>query len=224
MITISSDGFGTALSIPSEHGLLHGQLDYLPGATGMVVLAYAAPVLDTNALSLAKALRQAGLSTFVVELLAHREERYADVHNNVPLLARRLLDFLEVIKKRIQLGEIEDQPFGLYATQATSPVVVRVAALRDHDIAAIVCRGGLIDLAGMLYLHALASPLLLLVDAGDEARAASGRRALRELRCSNELKQIAVAASALGAACGIDSANDETVRWFVAHFGRRDRD
>ena len=65
------------------------------------------------------------------------------------------------------LGELQTLPIGLYAANATSPVAVRVAAQRDHDIAAIVCRGGLIDLAGMLYLRSLESPLLMLVEETD---------------------------------------------------------
>ena len=42
MITITPDGFGIPLSVPSEHGLLHGQLALLPDAPGLVVLAHAA--------------------------------------------------------------------------------------------------------------------------------------------------------------------------------------
>lgn len=73
-------------------------------------------------------------------------------------------------------------------------MVLRVAAQRDHDIFAIVCRGGLIDLAGMMYLHLLASPLLVLVGQDDERRVVSTRRALRELACPNELQLLPASA------------------------------
>ena len=94
--------------------------------------------LDQKDKLLAGQFRRAGLSTLSVDLLAHQEEHFPDVHNNVPLLSRRLVDFLGMLKNRMQMGEMRQQPIGVFAANATSPVAVRVAALRDHDIAAIV--------------------------------------------------------------------------------------
>ena len=218
MTRIATDGFATPVSVASEHGLLHGQLDFLPGAAGLVVLADAAEALDARENLLAGVFRRAGLSTLTVDLLSRREERYADVHNNVPLLAKRLLEFLGLLKHRTEMGELESQPIGLYAANATSPVVVRVAALRDHDIAAIVCRGGLIDLAGMLYLHSLVSPLLLLVEEGDEQHYASGSRAMRELRCAHELKRVPEIGVDSASSAGLARVADEAARWFLTYF------
>ena len=218
MTRIATDGFATPVSLASEHGLLHGQLDFLPGAAGLVVLADAAEALDARENLLAGVFRRAGLSTLTVDLLSRREERYADVHNNVPLLAKRLLEFLGLLKHRTELGELESQPIGLYAANATSPVVVRVAALRDHDIAAIVCRGGLIDLAGMLYLHSLVSPLLLLVEEGDEQHYASGSRAMRELRCAHEIKRVPEIGVDSASSAGLARVADEAARWFLTYF------
>jgi hypothetical protein len=94
--------------------------------------------------------------------------------------------------------ELTTLPIGLCGSGPTSPVVVRIAALRDNDIAAVVCRSGLIDLAGTLYLHSLAAPILMLVGANDEHLVASNRRALKEASCHKEMKLI------LG--CGSDFA------------------
>jgi len=215
---MAADDFGIPLSIPSEHGLLHGRLALLPGANGLVVLAHASLALDKRENVLAALFRRAGLSTFSIDLLSRKEERFADVHNNVPLLVKRLLDFLGLLKNRMLLGEVENQPLGLYAANATSPVVVRVAALRDHDIAAIACRGGLIDLAGMLYLHSLESPLLLLVEETDVQQIASNRRALREVHCLRELKLIPEVGIDFSLSHGFQVAADEATQWFVRHF------
>lgn len=215
---IAADGFATPVSVTCEHGLLHGRLDFLPDAAGLVVLAHAAEALDARENLLAAVFHRAGLSTLTVDLLSRSEERYADVHNNVPLLAKRLLDFLGLLKQRTELGELESQPIGLYAANATSPVAVRVAALRDHDIAAIVCRGGLIDLAGMLYLHSLASPLLLLVEEGDEQHYASGTRALRELRCAHEIKRVPETVVDSSSSSGFSRSADEAAHWFLTYF------
>ena len=218
MIDFTPEGFGIPLSVPSEHGSLHGTLDLLPEAHGLVVLAHAALALDGRDGVLAGIFRHAGLSTLSVDLLAAQEEHFPDVHNNVPLLSKRLLDFLGLIKHRTLLGEIPAQPLGLYAANATSPVVIRTAALRDHDIAAIVCRGGLIDLAGMLYLRSLESPLLMLVEETDSRHIASSRRALQEIRCLKELKLIPEIGIDYTQSSGFEMAAKEASQWFVKHF------
>ncbi len=218
MIEVTPDGFAIPVSIPSEHGLLHGQLALQPASHGLVVLAHAAVALDARDELLAKHMRDAGLSTLSVDLLARQEERFADVHNNVPLLTRRLLDFLGLIKTRMLLGELQTLPFGLCAANATSPVVVRVAAQRDHDIAAVVCRGGLIDLAGVLYLRSLESPLLLLIEETDTQHTASNRRALQEIHCIQELKLIPEIGIDYATSTGFEAAANEASQWFVRHF------
>ncbi len=220
MIDSTPDGFGIPVSVPSEHGLLHGQLALLPDAPGIIVLAHATMALDAREELLAGLFRHAGLSTLSVDLLARQEENFPDVHNNVSLLAKRLLDFLGLIKNRMQLGEIQMQPLGLCAANATSPVVVRVAALRDHDIAAIVCRGGLIDLAGMLYLRSLESPLLLLVEETDALHIASNRRALLEVPCRKELKLIPEIGIDYVTSVGFEFSARQAMQWFVEHFDK----
>jgi putative phosphoribosyl transferase len=218
MINITPSGFGIPLSIPGEHGLVHGQLDLLPGGGGLVVLAHAATALNARENILAGIFRHCGLSTLSIDLLSRQEERFADAHNNIPLLAKRLLEFLGLLKNRMLLGELERQPIGLYAAHATSPVAVRVAALRDHDIAAIVCRGGLIDLAGMLYLRSLESPLLLLIEESDEQHIASSRRALQEVHCPRELKLIPEVGIDFAISSGFKVAANEAAQWFLRHF------
>jgi len=208
-----STGFGAnsfkfPLSIASEHGPLHGTLELLPEAHGLVLLAHAG------------LLRQAGLSTLSVDLLSTHEEHFPDVHNNVPLLCKRLLDFLGLIKHRTLLGEIPPQPIGLYAANATTPVVIRTAALRDHDIAAIVCRGGLIDRAGMLYLRALESPLLMLHEETDTPHLTNSRRAFQEIPSPKELKLIPEIAIDYTQSTGFEVAAQETTAWFIKHFAQ----
>ncbi len=218
MIDFTPDGIGIPVSIPSEHGLLYGELALLPDSPGIVVLAHAAMALDHKDKLLAGQFRRAGLSTLSVDLLAHQEEHFPDVHNNVPLLAKRLVDFLGVLRNRMLMGELKEQPVGLFATNATSPVVIRVAALRDHDIGAIVCRGGLIDLAGVLYLRSLESPLLLLAEETDTRHVASNRRALREINCRKALKVIPEIGIDYAASAGLVICLAEAVHWFIECF------
>ena len=219
MIDMTPEGFAIPISISTEHGRLHGRLSLQPGGRGIVVLAHAAVALDERDEVLAGLIRRTGLSTLSIDLLARQEEHFADVHNNVPLLAKRLLDFLALIKNRMLLGELQMQPLGLFGANATSPVVVRVAALRDQDIRGVVCRGGLIDLAGMLYLRSLGCPLLLLVEETDDVHITSNRRALQQLSCRKELIVIPEIGIDFAASSGFEIAARETSQWFQKCFG-----
>ncbi len=223
MLDFTPDGIGIPVSVRSEHGLLYGELATLPDSPGLVVLAHAAMALDQKDKLLAGQFRRAGLSTLGVDLLAHQEEHFPDVHNNVPLLAKRLVDFLGLLKNRMQMGELRQQPLGLFAANATSPVAVRVAALRDHDIAAVVCRDGLIDLAGVLYLRSLESPLLLLNEENDTQHVASNRRALQEVSCRKELRLIPDIGVDYAVSAGIAACLREATEWFAGNFGTPER-
>ena len=218
MLDFTPDGLGVPVSIPSEHGLLYGELGVLPHSPGIVVLAHATLALDAKDKLLAGQFRRAGLSTLSVDLLAHQEERFPHVHNNVPLLSRRLVDFLGLLKNRVLMGELREQPVGIFAANATSPVAIRVAALRDHDIAAIVCRSGLIDLAGVLYLRALEAPLLVLAEESDEPHIACNQRALQEIGCHKEFRIIPEIGSDYAASNGIATCIDAATTWFIHCF------
>lgn len=224
MDSFTPDEHAIPLSLPCvqgpAHARLHGQLSLHPAAPGLVVLAYAAPALDAREHVLAGILRHAGLSTLAIDLIAREEEHYADLHNNVPLLARRLVDVLDLIKTRMLMGELQTLPFGLCAAHATSPVAVRVAALRDHDIAAVVCRGGLIDLAGLLYLRTLEAPLLQLVEENDAAQLAAARRAQKELQALSTVRTIPEIGFEIAGSAGFEAAARETTQWFCKHFAR----
>lgn len=225
MITFTPDGNAIPLRVPCEHGHAHsqllGELAVLPEAPGIVILAHASPALDERDHLLAGILRHAGFSTLSINLLARQEEHFSDVHHNVPLLSRRLVDVVDLLKNRMLMGELRSQALGLCAANDTSPVAVRVAALRDHEITAIVCRGGLIDLAGALYLRTLKAPLLMLVESQDETHTAAARRALREIPAPSELRTIPEIAFDFATSAGFEAAARETTQWFVDHFTRQ---
>ena len=215
-----SEALATAartLAIASGSARLHAELVLPTRPSALVILAHAGPNPEARDDALAVVLRHAGIGTLSFDLLSRSEERFADNHHNVSLLASRLLDGLTLLKQQMLLEELPPLPIGLSAAADCSPVVVRAAAIRDRDIFAIVCRGGLIDLAGMLYLHTLISPLLVLVGEGEQRVEASNRRALRELAGRKELKRLPASADAPDSAAAFEWVARETARWFVYH-------
>jgi len=205
----------TPIAIAAGQGSLQGLLTLPARLCALVVLTHAGPAPAARDDALAVVLKHAGIGTLTLDLLTPAEERFADLQHNVSLLARRLLDGLALLKQRMLLGELPPLPIGLSAAGDCSPVVLRVAALRDHDIYALVCRGGLIDLAGALYLRSLAAPLLVLVDENDERSTTSNRRALRQLACPHELQTLPAAADSPTSAATFERVARATARWFI---------
>jgi dienelactone hydrolase len=209
---------GTPLAIHTEHGYLHGQLALPADPAGLVVLVQTGSHPAAHDAALAAVLRQSGLATFAIDLLAQQEEHFPDAQTNVPLLTKRLLECLGLIKRQMLNEEIPALRIGLCAGGHGSPVVVRAAALRDHDIAAVVCRGGLIDLAGMLYLRSLESPLLLLVGEADAHLIGNSHRALQEVACGKALEIIPASDSEFASTEAFEAMAQRTASWFATHF------
>lgn len=219
-----------AISLPGDtqiavgnatHARLRGLLSLPAEPLALVVLMHAGPAPEARDDALSVLLQHAGIGTLTLDLLSHTEQRFEDNHHSVPLLARRLLDGLTLIKQRMSRGEMPTLPIGFCAAGDCSPVALRVAALRDEDIFAIVCRDGLIDRAGVVYLRSLASPLLVLVAQDDARVEASNRRALDEVTCRKDLRLLPADGDSPDSAARFAFIARETVQWFVGHLSTR---
>ncbi|MBI2307661.1 MAG: hypothetical protein HYU78_10200 [Rhodocyclales bacterium] len=154
---------------------LHGDLA-LPDAA-RAYLVFVSTCAGSGAAAFAAPLQQAGFATLQIDLLQSEECRFADAGGHLPLLAKRLLAVIGQLHQQIGLDVIPALPVGLVASGQATPAAVRVAAQRDQDIRALVCHGGLIDLAGLQYLKVLQAPLLFVADPGDTPAVDNARRA-----------------------------------------------
>lgn len=187
MTTDDSIQAAAPIAIATAHGRLYGTLSLPAQARALVLLAQCTPAPEICHGALRTALHAQAVGTVALDLLTGSEDRFADLPHDVSLLSRRLLDGLARLKQQKLLGELPPLPMGLYGSGDCSPVVLRVAALRDDDVSALVCHNGLIDLAGLLYLRTLAAPLLVLLDDDEPSRERSNRRALEQVSSVREL-------------------------------------
>lgn len=161
-------------------GALSGELalPYAP-AQGLIVVPGCGAGDETarETAELLRTLHAEGFATLEIGLLRADECRFADACGHPPLLGERLLAVLSELRRQMLLDATPALPIGLATTGATTPPAVRAAAQRDRDVRALVCAGGLVDLAGLQYLKLLEAPLLFLADAGDDAAIANARRA-----------------------------------------------
>lgn len=145
------------------------------------------------------ALHRVALATLAIDLLPPAAAHYADAAAHLPLLTGHLLAVLTQLGRMMEGEMIPALPLALVAAGDTTPVAVRGAALRDQAVRALVCRGGLVDLAGLQYLRNLRAPLLMLLAGADTAAAANLRRARAHLSSSVECETLATGEQARAA-------------------------
>src|SRR5689334_20608382 len=149
---------------------LEGSLGVPDGAQGVVLFAHGSGSSRHSPRNqyVARALRQAGLGTLLVDLLTADEEG-ADQYTrhlrfDIELLAMRLLGATDWL--RHQPGT-RDLAIGYFGASTGAGAALLAAAERPDQVRAVVSRGGRPDLAGpaLIRVHA---PTLLIVG-GDDA-------------------------------------------------------
>lgn len=174
------------VTLPTTHGALPVHL-VLPGRIAGVVVVAATPGV-TELTPLEETLLRHDLAVLTPELLTSRDLHFPDHLHNVPLLSERLLQVLAFADHD---GDTAELPVGIHACAALAPAALRAAAQRDAQVRALVCHGGIIDLAGLQYLELLAAPLLMLFEPEDELGQTSFQRAAPHLGAPWETRQLA---------------------------------
>lgn len=169
------------IALHTPHGSLHGQLERPETPRGLIVLARSHHLPADMTITASLAAR--GYAILAMELLTAHELQFVDATQNVPRLAQRLIEILDLARND---GDMQDLPLGIFASGDIAPAALRAAAQRDALVRAVVCHGGLIDRAGAQALDLLVAPLLMLIDADDDTALAGYRRAATHLRCVHE--------------------------------------
>lgn len=154
----------------------------------------------------------AGLAVLRMDLLS-ADETAAGIEPDLELRARRLLDMLALAQQRPALRGL---PLGLFGGSTGAAVALRAAGLAGPAIAAVVSRGGRIDLLDATQLHAVYAPILLLVGSEDRELLALNRR-LQPVLGQAELQVVAGADHLFGSAGALDQVARAALDWFRRH-------
>jgi len=174
----------------TPHGSLHGQLERPEAPHGLIVLARSHHQPVDAAITANLAAR--GYAILAMELLTAHELQFVDATQNVPRLAQRLIEILDLARRD---GDMQDLPLGILASGDIAPAAIRAAAQRDALVKTVVCHGGLIDRAGVQALELLVAPLLMLIDADDDSTLAAYQRSAKHLRGLHEMQLAAIGES-----------------------------
>ncbi|WP_206078813.1 dienelactone hydrolase family protein [Allomesorhizobium camelthorni] len=193
---------------------LAGLLGIPDGARGIVAFAHGSGSgrLSPRNNHVAAALRQAGLATFLLDLLTPEEEHNRHNVFDIDLLAGRLVLATRWLRQRRETSQLTVGYFGA----STGAAAALRAAAAEPDVAAVVSRGGRPDLA-LEVLPAVRAPTLLLVGSRDGPVIGMNERAYNALRAEKRLVIVEGAGHLFEEPGTLDEVVRHATQWFLDH-------
>jgi putative phosphoribosyl transferase len=174
------------VAIAGPEGAMSGELELPLQPAGVVLFAHGSGSsrMSPRNTMVATALREAGLGTLRVDLMAGGPAARGDDAFDIALMTRRLAQAVTWLTTDARTAGL---PIGLFGASTGAAAALRLAAQAPEAIAVVVCRGGRPDLAGRPSLRAVRAPVLLIVGGNDDIVVALNREALVDLRGERRL-------------------------------------
>ncbi|MGH8828150.1 MAG: dienelactone hydrolase family protein [Jiangellaceae bacterium] len=189
---------------------------------GVVVFAHGSGSSrqSTRNRTVAQTLQDAGFATLLMDLLTIDEERHDALGGrtrfDVELLASRLTAARGWVDRQ---PELIDLPVGYFGASTGAASALIAAAESAEPVAAIVSRGGRVDMAGAR-LSRVHCPVLLLVGGHDDVVLALNRDALAHLP-NAELAVVPGATHLFAEPGALEVVAAQAREWFARHLSRR---
>jgi dienelactone hydrolase len=168
-LPFDDDQVETTISIPAGHVTLEGTLGVPPRATGVVLFAHGSGSsrISPRNRFVARAFRDAGLATLLLDLLSHSEEEVDEITRHhrfdIPMLADRVVVAIDWLAGN---DDTHALPVGVFGASTGGGAALVAAAARASRVSAVVSRGGRPDLAADALPH-VEAPTLLIVGSRD---------------------------------------------------------
>lgn len=205
------------IELPVDDVELEGVLGIPDGASGLVVFAHGSGSSRHSPRNnaVAATLRERGLATLLFDLLTAAEDERRERRFDIPTLTDRLITVTDLLADR---EETADLPVGYFGSSTGAAGALRAAARRPSGVAAVVSRGGRVDLAAEV-LGDVEAATLFIVGGGDTQVLELNREAYESLRCERRLEVIEGAGHLFEGPGELERVADLAADWFVVHLG-----
>lgn len=184
------------------------------GARGVVVFAHGSGSSRRSPRNrqVATALRDRALATVLFDLLTEAESRDRRNVFDIDVLAERLAVVVDLVAEREGLTTL---PVGLFGASTGAAAALDAAVARPEAVAAVVSRGGRVDLASDL--PAVAAPVRLIVGGADRQVLALNREAGQQLTCPWDLQVVPGAGHLFEGPGELEAVAELAGDWFLRH-------
>jgi dienelactone hydrolase len=211
------------VTIPAQEASLEGDLTIPAGARGLILFAHGSGSshLSPRNRHVARQFQKTGMATLLFDLLTPDEENVdlltGELRFNIAFLSRRLLAATDWVERQEQTRRLNLGYFGA-STGAAAALVA--AAERQHEIRAVVSRGGRPDLAGES-LAGVRAPTLLIVGGDDTEVIAMNEDAARQLTVTHKLEIVPGATHLFEEPGKLDEVALLATAWFSTYLDLR---
>ena len=209
--------------IPTQGVRLKGDLTVPNKARGVVLFAHGSGSsrLSNRNRSVARMLNEHGLATLLMDLLTTEEDgvdRLTQQYRfDIPMLARRLVGAVDWLAENHSTRGL---PIGLFGASTGAAAALIAAAVRARQVAAVVSRGGRVDLAGNALPKVLV-PTLLIVGAHDQEVLALNHDARDRMKAPTDLRVISGAGHLFEEPGTLAQVAQLACHWFEKHLSMR---
>lgn len=198
---------------------LHGDLCVPPAAVGLVVFVHGSGSSrhSPRNQNVAHCFNELGLATLLFDLLTADEQAIDEITRqlrfDIPLLSQRLTGVVDQLGNEARLRELR---IGLFGASTGAAAALITAASRPADIAAVVSRGGRVDLADQSLPRVKAASLFL-VGSRDLEVLELNREAAARLQCVHQLQVVPGATHLFEEHGTLEQVARLAGDWFVRH-------
>lgn len=201
--------------IPVTGGFLTGNLVLPDDPSALVIFSHGSGSsrLSPRNTFIARGLQQAGIATFLFDLLTEQEDENLANRFNIDLLSGRLILATIQLRKDPRLKPL---PVGYFGASTGAASALHAAAWLPDTIKAVVSRGGRPDLAEA-YLPDVKAATLLVVGGHDMEILEMNRQALALLTCEKSLKVVPGASHLFEEPGTLQQVQDFALDWFSTY-------
>ncbi len=164
----------------------------------------------------ARVLQEAGFSALLLDLMTAEEEaldqKTAHLRFDIGFLSSRLKRAAAWL---VQQRDVNCLKLGCFGS-STGAAAALILAAEDRNIAAVVSRGGRVDLS-QAALERVKAPVLLIVGEHDKTVLALNRNAMTHLICENKLEIVPGATHLFEEPGALEQVAQLAKRWFEQH-------
>lgn len=210
-----ADSTPADVTIPLEGVELEGDLQIPDEANGLVIFAHGSGSSRHSPRNnfVASVLRDHGLGTFLFDLLTEEEDETYETRFDIELLTTRLATTTDWLRGRDETAKLT---MGYFGSSTGAAAALRAAAQRGEDIAAVVSRGGRVDLVEG-WLPEVSAATLLIVGGDDTDVLELNESAMDRFSCSCELEVIEGAGHLFEGEGELESVAAIAASWFERH-------
>jgi len=205
--------------IPVDGVTLEGALAVPANATGLVLFVHGSGSSRVSPRNnfVARALRNAGLGTLLIDLLTRVEDQDYERRFDIPLLTQRVVRVTAWLRAQ---QETKQLTLGYFGASTGAAAALQAAAEAGNKVSTVVSRGGRPDLAGAKALGQVRCPALLIVGGHDDVVIELNQQAYALLTGEKELSIVPGATHLFEEPGTLEQVAALASAWFVRHLGK----